>query len=1432
MAKKQNNNSKKTATDTKKSSTKKKGEDKSNNNSESLLKNGKQKQKLPQQQQSNRSKITQTSSWTGKLPHTLLHEHCQKRKWNKVEYDMRRIGDKGMVATAILSYTDPKTKENLTLKFTDPLYNRETKSGGVLLPQETPAEARHMAATLALCRIAYNTNMHMMLPPNHRQLWYKLDDYRKDLLKNKQTRRCNKLFDPEPFTTLLEERKNKLLKEKELEAQKAQKDKALKTPQIITEKSEAPVIAKKPIEKTVHLKNQKSNSSGTNTFKIRFPPKVWETTIFLDLSEKNRNMIENELKSHISWISKMRESNYNTQEDISVLEQKLMALGFRKAHVKEALKYEDPLAFLLIHLPEDDLPTYFQKNIEDTKFKVEISKLSIDKKNKISRISEMGCSSDEAEYALEINDWDENLACAYLTENLVYPVYKVDKDSVYDLTMWLDEIQSLQAIYGEDIFRLANETTCMIQIDSKLKLKLYYTKDYPNKLPGIIISTFNKNYKLPNYIKLETLTKLITYIGEYNLLGDMLVFHIYEWVKENISKIIENPGPLFDPLSLNNTASLSTATAGTLAKKDNKYNRYNVSKHTPFSHQEIIKLKGAYDIKIQSLDYKLMLEQRKALPAWSKQKSIIDVITSNNVTLITGETGSGKSTQIVQFLLDDLISKKGDFTKKIICTQPRRISAIGLAERVSDERCTAVGGDEVGYIIRGVNRSTKNTRIRFMTTGVLVRILQTDLAYLHDSIVVIDEVHERSIDTDLIVILLKNLLSKVKDLKIVLMSATVNVDIFKNYFDNKLGRCHIEGRTFPIKDYFLDEILPALNFKIKSNKFREEFDDESPEYLVPTANSKFFKTGQINYDLITDLIGHIDQKLTRENNDGSIIVFLPGVAEISRSCKSISNAYQNLVVLPLHSALSPEDQKKVFKKFVGKRKVIVSTNIAETSITIDDCVSTIDTGRAKAMYYLPKENSTKLIEHFISKAESKQRRGRAGRVRSGYSYKLYSRDVYENDMADLPTPEIKRVSLDSLYLSVKAMGIQNVTKFLSKGLDPPPIKVLLKSEQNLTTVGLLNKEDKSLTQLGSFISMMPVMDSKHGKLLIYSIIFGCADIGVMIASILSVSDMPFTGGLENRDKIKAVINKYSKKYNECGDLVAVTKLLESYFDGSNAAENKKKFVTSNFLSYNKLNEINSARAQFYSILEDIGFLPLKYKPYAETYLNRNGQNIEMIKCVLTGAFYPHVSRVQFPDPKYMNTSSGAIEKDPDARQIRYWIRNEQYMENVYQQKIVNENALPSTRAFIHPSSVFFSTNNSNAAAEDAEEQTNDVSKIDTKTVKKLKASFLLYNTSQTTTKLYLRTITPSSELAVLLFGGPIDYNIDTEARSRGIVVDSWLPIRTWCKNGVLIKELRILLDQAIKIKLENPFYSTKNYEFSKADDILEVVEVLVQSEEC
>lgn len=1379
------------------------------------------------QQQSNRAKVTSTSSWTGKLPHTLLHEFCQKRKWGKVEYDMKKIGSKGFIGIAIISSVDPKTRETLLVRLNDPTYDKAVGQGA-LEPQETTMEARHYAATVALYRLAYNTNTHMMLPPNHKSIWYKLDDFRKSLKKDD---RAQRYFCDDPFKQLIEERKEKAIKDKQNESRMQQAAKNESTPVIINSVNNNMKDNGGSLTKKVNKPVRKS------TKEVTFSRNVWESANFIDLNESSRQQIENCIKRNADWESEMLKSSNDTPER-QELKSKLINLGFRKAHVNEAMLYKDPLSFLLFNLPEDDFPRYFQKRKEDSKNIIEISTLPLQKQITLERLQEFPVSKDEALFALDLYNGSEALAAGYLTQSMIpdLPILGTEEiDNPESKEMWIQELESLKCIF-EDKIEVIDETNCyVISLMEKysLKLKVYRTPNYPQHIPGIVVSTFSKKIKLPNYIKKQVMIKLLHHVKESGIIGGEMIYEIYQWLLDNIKSIIDNPGKLLNIDDMKSSSNFEIIEARKSKMKLNKKNQ-----EASLTKDELSALLDEYKKRILTNNYKLMQDQRMQLPAWKKKDHIVDLIMKNQIVLITGETGSGKSTQVCQFVLDALFTSNNsnELQKKILVTQPRRISAIGLAERVAAERCVPCG-EEVGYTIRGVNKSSKFSKIRFMTTGVLVRILQSSMKSLENCIIIIDEVHERSIDTDLLVALLKQIMEKVKTLKIVLMSATVNVDLFHNYFPG-LVSSHIEGRTFPIKDYFLEDILDQLDFKIKRNKYHEYDDDDDDDsisshdnqFLRPTADSKFFRTGQINYDLLCQLVLHVNDKLTSENNSGSIIVFLPGVAEINRLCRMLEN--NNLVVLPLHSALSAEDQKQVFKKF-SKRKVVVSTNIAETSITIDDCVATIDTGKAKIMMYNAKDNSTRLIERFISRAESKQRRGRAGRVREGLSYKLYSKRLYEEDMVEMPTSEINRVALDSLYLSVKAMGIRNVKSFLAKGLEPPPLNALEMAEIQLSMIGLLDRKNEELTQLGKYVSMMPLVDPKYGKLLLFGIIFGCVSKCVLIASILSLSNSPFIGGTENRDNIKQML----KEHGDDGDILAIVDIVEKCLSKTNSSD-RGKYMKQHYLSFNKLREIESSISQYYSILSDLGFLPIKYRQSEGSELERNGKSKSILKAILAGTLYPNIARVQLPDMKYLSTSMGSIEKDLEAKQIKYWIRNEEFQTELQKLKDEgkeinwrNNDLPPSTkRAFLHPSSVLFQGNEMSVVELQALQD--DLHRISKKTSPtSLTSPFVAYVSTQLTSKQFINGLTPVSTLVLLLFGGVLRYDIDSESLSPGIIMDDWIPIRTWCKNGILLNELRLTLDKAIQTVLEKPQYVSGTQNTSKnLEHIFQLVHNLIEIE--
>ena len=400
-----------------------------------------------------------------------------------------------------------------------------------------------------------------------------------------------------------------------------------------------------------------------------------------------------------------------------------------------------------------------------------------------------------------------------------------------------------------------------------------------------------------------------------------------------------------------------------------------------------------------------------------------------------------KTTQIPQFILEELPGEA-----KIVVAQPRRLAATGVASRVANERGESQPGiGTVGYVVRGDVAVSERTRLLFCTTGVLLRQLQSEGAFDAITHVIVDEVHERHLDSDILLGILKDCLCSTPHLRVVLMSATLDADRFAAYWGPKTPRLHIPGRTFPVVDFMLEDVLALTGYippkKGKKPFFRasyqnrkkptpwtdsEWFDDvdegnstletrststatatsdgtTAPRHTMPIEDLvKRVDESQIDYDMLGQLIKSI---INTKKDSGSILVFMSGAPEINNAMSAIEKITRGIPIdlLPLHGGLQPREQNKIFIPGpAGRTKVIVSTNIAETSITIPDCTFVVDSCREKQSSYDPVNRMPILSEHFAAKANLKQRRGRAGRVQAGTCYKLISRDTYDGLMSTGP----------------------------------------------------------------------------------------------------------------------------------------------------------------------------------------------------------------------------------------------------------------------------------------------------------------------------------------------------------------------------------------------------------------------------------------------
>ncbi|KAL4958054.1 P-loop containing nucleoside triphosphate hydrolase protein [Aspergillus filifer] len=1257
------------------------------------------------------------ASWTGKLPVNMMSEHCQKHKWEKPEYTMDKVGG-GFVASVILRRIDPKTKETLTLP-------RIRLPAG--FKQPTPVEARHYAATFALFHVCNKTNLHMMLPPDFKKLWK--EDFEK--LKVAEVKKGDGwLFEADPFLAM---------REREIAAADMAK-----------KQKEREAAQSKSSDATANLGLGPSGpSKGT---------KVWSSAPKVDLGNRVRREIEGLVQEHAIW------NPYNVTIPASergALIEEFTKLGFRRSHVEEASAAckdrEEVLEWLLIYVPEDDLPPWCLPE----KYSVGVTLVGNDlaRESKLKRLASAGYPADLCARTLDSKQGDELATAEALQRTLVHGNSSGSSVSAESEDGWAEEQETLEAIFGEK-YSAKSPEVCTIECDSPDGSGTIYfrfqrpSENYPSTVPIISI----QKDEIPAYIRLSAIRQAVKF-AEENFLGEQMIYNIIDWLETNLPGIIEDPGKLRDISTISAPPVTSSGSTFELPTRERNRNAKKVD-WTPGSSKSLA-LKEAWEAKQATKPQQAMLQARQSLPAWNTQEAIINAVNTHQVTIISGETGSGKSTQSVQFVLDDMIKKGLGGAANIICTQPRRISALGLADRVSDERCSTVG-DEVGYIIRGESKAkTGTTKITFVTTGVLLRRIQSSSGNIASSLadvthVVVDEVHERSLDTDFLLALLRDILRQRKDIKVILMSATLDADIFTQYFGGKqsVGLVHIPGRTFPVDDYYLDDVVRETGFAPELTERGYE-EDAAPSSAGDESFGKILRSiGMgINYELIASTVRYIDQKLG--DQPGGILIFLPGTMEIDRclnAVKKIPNAHP----LPLHASLLPAEQRRVFQSPPkGKRKVIAATNVAETSITIEDIVAVIDTGRVKETSYDPKDNMVRLQEVWASQAACKQRRGRAGRVRAGTCYKLYTRKA-ESSMPQRPDPEIRRVPLEQLCLSVRSMqGIDDVASFLSNTITPPESIAVEGALSFLHRVGALDHD--KLTALGRYLSMIPA-DLRCAKLMVYGSVFNCIDACITIAAILTVKS-PFVSPRERREEADAARSSFSKGD---GDLLTD---LQAYQDWSDRVEAQgywgtQSWCSANFLSHQTLRDISSNRAQFLSSLKDAAIIPVDYSESSPSFsrLNRNASNRSLLRALVAGAFQPQIARIAFPDKKFAASMQGTFEVDPDARTIKYFNQ---------------ENG----RVFIHPASLLFS----------AQSYPNS-------------AAFLSYFTKMETSKIFVRDLTPFNAYSLLLFCGTI--NLDTTG--RGLIVDGWLRLRGWARIGVLVSRLRTMVDEIIANRIDNP----------------------------
>ncbi|KAK9278678.1 hypothetical protein L1049_028252 [Liquidambar formosana] len=592
----------------------------------------------------------------------------------------------------------------------------------------------------------------------------------------------------------------------------------------------------------------------------------------------------------------------------------------------------------------------------------------------------------------------------------------------------------------------------------------------------------------------------------------------------------------------------------------------------------------------ESSEGQKMLEFRRSLPAYKEMDTLLKAISENQVVVVSGETGCGKTTQLPQYILESEIEAARGAVCSIICTQPRRISAMSVSERVAAERGEKLG-ESVGYKVRLEGMKGRDTRLLFCTTGILLRRLLVDRNLKGVSHVIVDEIHERGMNEDFLLVVLKDLLPRRPELRLILMSATLNAELFSSYFGGA-PMIHIPGFTYPVRTHFLENVLEMTGYRLTPYNQIDDYGQEKmwkiqkqtlrkrksqiasavedaleaadfKEYSQRTRESlSCWNPDSIGFNLIEHVLCHIVKK----ERPGAVLVFMTGWDDIN-SVKDQLQAHpllgdpSRVLLLACHGSMASSEQRLIFDK--------------------------------------PEDG----------------RRGRAGRVQPGECYHLYPRCVYDA-FADYQLPELLRTPLQSLCLQIKSLQLGSISEFLSSALQPPEHLSVQNAIEYLKIIGALD-ENENLTVLGRHLSMLPV-EPKLGKMLIFGAIFKCLDPIMTVVAGLSARD-PFLMPFDKKDLAESAKSQFSAR--EYSDHLALVRAFEGWKDAERQ-QSGYEYCWRNFLSAQTLKAIDSLRKQFFFLLKDTGLIECN----TET-CNKWSHDENLIRAIICAGLFPGICSV-------------------------------------------------------------------------------------------------------------------------------------------------------------------------------------------------------------
>ncbi|RLP63856.1 pre-mRNA-splicing factor ATP-dependent RNA helicase PRP43 [Candida albicans Ca529L] len=590
-----------------------------------------------------------------------------------------------------------------------------------------------------------------------------------------------------------------------------------------------------------------------------------------------------------------------------------------------------------------------------------------------------------------------------------------------------------------------------------------------------------------------------------------------------------------------------------------------------------------------------ILKTRRDLPVHAQREEFLKIFHSTQIMVFVGETGSGKTTQIPQFVLyDEMPHLTG---KQVACTQPRRVAAMSVAARVADEMDVELG-EEVGYNIRFENNSGSKTILKYMTDGMLLREAMEDHDLTRYSCIILDEAHERTLATDILMGLLKQVSVRRPDLKIIIMSATLDAEKFQNYFNNA-PLLAVPGRTHPVEIYYTPE-------------FQRDYLDAAIRTVL---------------------------QIHATEGEGDILLFLTGEEEIEDACRKISLEGDELVreqncgplkVYPLYGSLPPHQQQKIFEPAPTNpnpngrpgRKVIISTNIAETSLTIDGIVYVVDPGFSKQKVYNPRVRVESLLVSPISKASAQQRAGRAGRTRPGKCFRLYTEEAFKKELIEQSYPEILRSNLSSTVLELKKLGIDDLVHF--DFMDPPAPETMMRALEELNYLQCLSDEG-DLTALGRLASQFP-LDPMLAVMLIGSPAYSCSEEILTIVAMLSVPNV-FVRPASARKRADEAKLSFAQAD---GDHLTLINVYEAFISPEASEIGTHKWCRDNFLSYRSLTSAKNVRNQLQRLMQKYDLqLISQYNQVSEF------EYWENVKKALVAGFFMQVAKKKSGNKGYL-----------------------------------------------------------------------------------------------------------------------------------------------------------------------------------------------------